>query len=160
MSAIWSRLLSRLRHGREAAAGSLRALWAVAGPYLVRVDSAADGASPQTRLIELPKSAGPLRSVQPADVRGEGVLLVGARLGFLLVRPDAPAQAEIYSDPALDSPLGFNSVAYWPDRDRFVACHGDGGIVQWERGELRRPVDVVRAAELQPPRAGPRHTKC
>jgi hypothetical protein len=136
----------------EAAARSAQALWAVAGPYLVRVDSVgADGASPQSRLIELPESAGPLRSVEPADVQGERVLLVGARSGFLVVRPEAPADAEIYTDPELDSPLGFNRVVYWPDEDRFVGCHGDGGIVQWARGESDRPVDVLRTAELQPP---------
>jgi hypothetical protein len=135
----------------DGAARTAQALWAVAGPYLVRVDAAGgDGAAPQARLIELPESAGPLRSVQPAEVDGERVLLVGARSGFLAVRPDAPAEATIYSDPELDSPLGFNRIIYWPEQDRFVGCHGDGGIVQWARGGTA-PADVLRTAELQPP---------
>jgi hypothetical protein len=134
----------------DGAARRAQALWAVAGPYLVRVDVAGDGTAPQTRLIELPESAGPLRSVQPAEVDGEQVMLVGARSGVLVVRPDAPAQATIYNDPELDSPLGFNRVIYWPEQDRFVGCHGDGGIVQWARGDAA-PADVLRTAELQPP---------
>jgi hypothetical protein len=121
------------------------ALWAVAGPTLVRV-----GAELQTELIPLPGSIGPLRSVQPADVNGKRVLLVGARSGFMVVHPGAGSEPEVYCDPQLDSPLGFSRIVYLPTLDRFVACHGDGGIVQWARGETERPADVLRTAELLP----------
>jgi hypothetical protein len=131
-------------------------LWAVAGPYLVRIDAAQEaGAAHHTELIPLPETVGPLRSVQPADVDGQPVLLVGARSGFLLVRPDDPTRAEIYCDPELDSPLGFSRVVYWSAHSAFVGCHGDGGIVQWTRGDTDRPAEVTRTAELQPPGALP-----
>jgi len=135
------------------AAGVPQALWAVAGPSLVRVDGVGgDGGAPaQVRLIPLPETAGPLRSVQPAEVDGERVLLVGARSGFMVVRPEAPQEPETYHDRELDSPLGFSRVLYWPQQDRFVGCHGDGGIVQWSRGQTDEPEEVLRTAELQPP---------
>ena len=127
------------------------ALWAVAGPYLVRIDAGGGGGAPATELIPLPDTVGPLRSVQPAEVDGRRVLLVGARAGFLLVRPDEPSEPTAYVDPELDSPLGFSRVVYWPAEDRFVGCHGDGGIVQWTRGDGHRPQEVIRTAELLPP---------
>lgn len=126
-------------------------LWAVAGPYLVRIGTGGDGAAPAPELLPLPESVGPLRSLQPAEVDGQRVLLVGARNGFLVVRPDAPSEPQIYADPELESPLGFSRVIYWPQQDRFVGCHGDGGIVQWARGHTYRPEDAIRTAELQPP---------
>jgi hypothetical protein len=121
-------------------------LWVVAGASLVRV-----GSDHRTELLPLPQTAGPLRSVQPAEVEGEHVLLVGARSGFLVVRPDTPSGATAFLDPELDSPLGFSRVVYWPHRSRYVACHGDGGIVQWARDDPEQPVEVLRTAELQPP---------
>jgi hypothetical protein len=74
-------------------------LWAVGGEYLVRIDardasaggSAGGAASPAVELFPLPPTLGPLRSVQAAQVDGERLLLVGARDGFYLVRPDDPA---------------------------------------------------------------------
>jgi hypothetical protein len=55
----------------DAAGRDAQALWAVAGPYLVRIDApGGDGAAPQTRLIELPESGGPRRSGHPAEVEG------------------------------------------------------------------------------------------
>ena len=133
-------LLASAKSGAEAPT-----LWAVAGPYLVHI-----GVEQQTTLIALPETAGPLRSVQAAEVDGEQVLLVGARSGFIVVRPDVPSKTEVYCDPELTSPLGFSRVVHLPKGDRFVACHGEGGIVQWTRGETDRPVEVMRTAELQP----------
>ena len=123
-------------------------LWAVAGPSLVRV-----GEDHQVGLIPLPESVGPLRSVQAADLGGSTVLLVGARSGFLVVRPEAPDYARVYVDPDLDSPLGFSRVAYWAGHESFVACHGDGGIVRWSSGDTDRPAQVLRTQELAPPGA-------
>src|SRR4051794_28711649 len=72
-------------------------LWAVAGPYLVKIDArpafaaagGTPGGLPRTELTPLPPTIGPTRSVQPATVDGERVLLVGCRAGFLVVRPGA-----------------------------------------------------------------------
>ena len=128
-------------------------LWLVAGSSLGRVDHAGDAA--HLELIPLPEALGPLRSVTPADVGGERVLLVGARGGFFLVPRDRPADAVAYVDPGLDSPLGFNRVIYWPGKDTFVACHGDGGIVEWERAAPTFPSNAHRTAELEPPAASP-----
>ena len=135
------------------ASGAARAAapWAVAGPYLVRIDAAGGDAAPTTQLLPLPEAVGPLRSVQPAELDGRRVLLVGARNGFFVVHPDAPSEPQMYADPELESPLGFSRVIYWPQQDRFVGCHGDGGIVQWARGETYRPQEVMRTPELQPP---------
>ena len=147
-------LLASASPGGGARAGPQR-LWAVAGPYLVRVEAADPTGAARTELLPLPETLGPLRSVQSAEVEGERVLLVGARSGLMVIHPDAQTPPEVYADPELDSALGFSRVVYWPQRDRFVGCHGDGGIVQWSRGEVDRPADVVRTAELQPPDTRP-----
>lgn len=132
------------------------ALWAVAGPYLVRIDAAGEiEAAPPADLFALPDAIGPLRSIQPADVDGERVLLVGARSGFMIVRPSDLSRPQIYADPELDSPLGFSRVVYRPADDAFVGCHGDGGIVRWSRGDAARPAEVIRTATLHPPGAQP-----
>ena len=143
-----------LASAKKSATGGGEGLWAVAGTSLVKVVGG-DGDAYRLELTELPEAVGPLRSVQAADVGGERVLLVGARSGFLLVRPDATDEVEIYSDPDLESALGFSRVVYWPARESFVGCHGDGGIVRWARGETYRPAEVVRTAELQPSHAAP-----
>jgi hypothetical protein len=128
-------------------------LWLVAGSSLGRVEHADETA--RLALTPLPQTLGPLRSVQPAEVGGSRVLLVGARRGFFLVPRDRPADAVAYADPGLDSPLGFSRVVYWPDADAFVACHGDGGIVQWSREEPGRPAQAARTADLRPAEAAP-----
>jgi hypothetical protein len=152
-SVLQTLLLASAAPGAGGAAGP-RPLWAVAGPHLVRIDLGSGGAT-QTQLLPLPETVGPLRSVQAAELDGERALLIGARSGFLLVRPDAASEAQVYFDPELDSPLGFSRVVYWPQQDRFVGCHGDGGIVQWSRGDPDRPAEVIRTADLMPPGALP-----
>ena len=119
----------------------------------MRIDGAGEGPAGNhgTHLVPLPETIGPLRSVQPASVDGERLLLVGARAGFTVVRPEMVTPPEVYQDPKLESPLGFSRVAYRPQQRRFVACHGDGGVVQWALGERDQPSDVIRTAELQPP---------
>ena len=125
-----------------------RVLLAVAGPYLVRIDVPEDSSSPKTQLTPLPPTLGPLRSVQGADMDGRRMVLVGARSGFLLVGRDSPDEPTAYADPGIDSQLGFSGVVYLPESDQFCGCHGDGGIVFWQRGKPDAPVRVVRTREL------------
>lgn len=129
-------------------------LWAVAGPYLVHVD--AHASPPQTALHTLPPGLGPLRSVQPAVVNDERVLLVGARGGFLLVNPDVPGEAESYAAPGIESQLGFNRIVYWGPGKGFWGTHGEGGLVGWmpgERAEPSRAIPLGAMALAQPPAA-------
>ena len=60
-------------------------LWAVAGPYLVKID--VHVSPPATHLFPLPPTLGPLRSIQPANIQGESVLLVGAVPGSCVCVP-------------------------------------------------------------------------
>ena len=121
-------------------------LWAVAGPYLVRIEM--QGGAPRPQLIPLPPALGPLRSVSVADVEGGRRLLLGARTGFILVDPQNTAEPELFQDTGFDSPLGFNRVQYWAARRGFVASHGDGGIVFWTAGDSAKPQAAVRPAQF------------
>ena len=123
-------------------------LWAVAGPYIIRIDARGEPANPER--LPLPPSLGPLRSVAAADVEGRRTLLVGARTGFMQVDPKNPAGPEMYSLPGVDSPLGFNRVQYWPSRKGFVASHGDGGIAFWPVGSFEKPQTLVRPDRFLP----------
>jgi hypothetical protein len=106
---------------------SLATLYAVAGPYLIRIDPRQ--APPRPVLIELPRELGPLRSVQPATLDGASVLLIGARGGVMLVAAQDPTNVRSYALPELQSPLGFNSVAV---AGRSIwASHSEAGIVRW-----------------------------
>ncbi len=120
-------------------------LWAVAGPHLARIDFSHP--TPQPQLMELPPALGPLRSVQPADVNGRAVLLVGARGGFFLVPRDDLGAVETYADPGTTSPLGFNRVVYFGRGLGFVASHAEAGIVRWGEGNFAGPIDAYRTAE-------------
>ena len=116
------------------------ALWAVAGPYLIRTDVSVDNPAPE--LIPLPTTAGPLRSVRCED----GRLLVGARNGLLLVDPARPAAAEAYLYPALASEHGFTAATLAGTALR--AVHRDGGVVTWTLGSPAAPASVLSPAEL------------
>jgi hypothetical protein len=122
-------------------------LWAVAGPTLVRIDTASKPA--KTQIIPLPPILGPLRSVQGSSVKGERVLVIGARSGFMVVRPDDPSRPEIFHDPELTSELGFSRVVYWAETETFVACHGDAGIVRWGLNETAAPRFTLRPDRLR-----------
>ena len=115
-------------------------LWAVSGPYLVRVDVKVD--SPQPQLIPLPTMLGPLRSVRAAN----GKLYVGARSGGFVVDPTKPDAATVYRHPTLASEHGFTSVTQI--RDRLWACHRIGGLVAWRIGEPHGPELVHTPAQL------------
>ena len=122
-------------------------LWAVAGPYLVRIDGASR--SPKTELIPLPPTLGPLRSVQASRVNDERVLLVGARAGFMVVRPDVSSEPELYHDAGITSDLGFSRLVYWAEQQTFVGCHGDAGIVRWALNETSSPRATLRTDRLR-----------
>jgi hypothetical protein len=134
-------------------AASARALYAVAGTALVRIDPASDPI--QMVLIELPTTLGPLRSAQPVNLDGEPRLLVGARGGVLLVDPREPKAAVAYAEPELNSSLGFNRAVLLPESNSIVATHGEAGLVRWERGNPAAPASRIRASELAPQGSGP-----
>lgn len=121
-------------------------LWAVAGPYLIRIDTPA-GAPPRPQLIPLPPTLGPLRSVSSLDVDGNRRLAIGARSGIMIVDPANPNEPEVYVESTVESPLGFNQVIYWGRRG-FVASHGDRGIVAWEPGKTDAPTSAIRPSRF------------
>jgi len=121
-----------------------QALWAVAGPCLVKIDAKAS--PPRVDLHPLPPTLGPLRSVQPAQVDGKPVLLIGARSGIMVVSPNSLNDAQLYADPGVDSQLGFNRAIVW--HSGIWACHADGGIVSWELGQTAKPTVTLRPAQL------------
>jgi hypothetical protein len=115
-------------------------LWAVAGPYLVRIDLKGD--TPKPQLIPLPPTAGPLRSVNQMN----GRVLVGARNGVFVIDPAATDQPQTYLDPELTSEHGFSGVTFGPAG--VWGCHRGGGIVAWTEGQFDRPTRTMRASEL------------
>jgi hypothetical protein len=114
----------------SAAQATERSLYGVAGPFLLRL-----GTTPQqVRAIDLPRDAGPLRSVQSTTLDGRPHLLIGAQRGLLLVEPESPEAARIYLDPELES--------LW-------ATHSDGGVVMWHVDQPARPALVLRAQAIR-----------
>jgi len=103
-------------------------LWAVAGPSVLRIDARVSPAKIET--IPLTTQLGPLRSVQPANIRGKQVLLVGARTGIIAVEPDQPEQAALFIDSSIESELGFNRAIVCGQR--VWGCHGEAGLVAWQ----------------------------
>jgi hypothetical protein len=128
-----------------------KGLWAVAGPYLVKVDPRVS--PPKLELIALPETLGPLRSVQPAEVDGQGVLLVGARSGVMVVSPDKPGEPQLYNDPDVVTQMGFSRAIAW--RHGIWACHADAGIDGWEQGVTDHPGTMLRPANLAPSAPAP-----
>jgi hypothetical protein len=126
-------------------------LWAVAGPYLVRIeaDKPIDGRTPpKPQLFPLPPTLGPLRSVQIEEIEGRPTLLIGAQHGFFLVRQDALAEAKAYHDSGFESPLGFNRVVYWPRHGQLCATHSEAGLVSWDLNAPAAPMKVMRPAAM------------
>jgi hypothetical protein len=115
-------------------------LWAVSGPYLVRVDVKVD--SPQPKLIQLPTDVGPIRTARVEN----GIMLVGARSGVLVVDPTNPQDAQVYCHPTLASEHGFTSVTQIGDH--LWACHRDGGLVGWAIGCTPQPEMIFTPAQL------------
>ena len=113
-------------------------LWAVAGPYLVRMEG---DESPRPELIPMPADLGPLRSVR-GD--GSGGLLLGCRAGVLRAAPDSPNDAVQYCDPDVNGQLGFNSAIL--TEDQIWAAHGEAGLVCWNVNEPDKPHYAIRPA--------------
>jgi hypothetical protein len=131
-----SMLRSLLLASAQQADGRCPALWAVAGPSLMRIE--ATDATAQPKLFTLPTDLGPLRSVHPAEIDSAPALLIGAQRGFFLVRPDDPAATKTFAYPGLESSLGFNRILHaGPDRG-FFGTHGEAGLVHWPAGENPR----------------------
>jgi hypothetical protein len=120
-------MLETLLLATSSAAGVEQAMWAVAGPNLVRVDPRAE--TPATQVIGLPTDLGPLRSVQAGDLNGQRGLLIGAQSGVMWIDPQRPQEAQKFADRAVTSPLGFNSVV--ATSNMIFATHGEAGLVAW-----------------------------
>ena len=145
-------LLLASSRGPEAA--PRQSLWAVAGPYLAKIDSADPMRKPE--LLPLPSDLGPLRSVQLADIDGSPALLVGAQRGFFLIHPDDPAKPSPFVLPS-ESALGFNRILYWSATKGFCGTHGEAGLVRWDSQNGAAPATVIPPSALGAPGPGPRH---
>lgn len=118
------------------------AIWAVAGPSLVKVDTK----NLVAQSVALPGDLGPLRSVTHGRGEGEGKLLVGARAGVMVVDPSQPGQVQTYLDPGVTSQLGFSRAMMW--HSEIWGCHGEAGVVVWKIGEVDQPMRAMRPADL------------
>jgi hypothetical protein len=117
-------------------------LWAVAGPFLARIEPG-EASSPKVDLVPLPNTLGPLRSVQPARLGAQDILLIGARNGVLMADRDRPLNdVRSFADAELTSELGFNRVAAFGER--ICATHADGGFVAWSVDGASQPLERVR----------------
>jgi hypothetical protein len=131
-----------LAAGKDQAGGA--SLWAVAGNALVKVDGRATPVA--TEMMALPETLGPLRSVQPARVDGQEVLLIGARSGVMTFDPETRA-TQAYRDASIDSQLGFSKALTWDGK--IWACHGDAGVVAWTPGQFDAPSLTIRPGQLR-----------
>jgi hypothetical protein len=125
-------------------------LWAVAGPYLIKIDRAA--ASPRAELIPVPATLGPLRSVQ-SD--GAGGLLIGCRSGVMRLDPNRPDFAAIYPDQEVTSQLGFNAAVL--ANDRIWGAHGEAGLVCWKLDQTSAPAVAIRPKDASVANFSPRN---
>lgn len=98
-------------------------LWCVSGTKLVR----AGADSRQLDVEELPQDFGPLRSVRVDALNGAQVLLIGARSGVFVRKPDASSTRFVASQ--CESQLGFNGALVLGSR--LLATHGALGLVEW-----------------------------
>jgi hypothetical protein len=129
-----------------------RLLWGAAGPSLLRIDPRAK--SIKVEVIALATDLGPLRSSQSAELDGQTVLLVGARSGVMIVRPDAPQETpRMYRDEEISSQLGFSRAVIW--QNQIWACHGEAGVVAWDLNSADAPKAVFRPANFPPLSAKP-----
>jgi hypothetical protein len=115
-------------------------LWAVAGPYLIRIEG--DDAA-RAELIPVPTGLGPMRSVR-GD--GTGGLLLGCRSGVMRINPDSPNAAVQYQDSDVNSQLGFNAAVMVDDS--IWAVHGEAGLVGWKLDQPQRPFQAIRATSV------------
>ena len=136
---------------QAAGAAAQATLWAVAGPFLLKVSASGpiDGRTPpRPELHSLPTTLGPLRSVQEIEVDGRPILLIGAQRGFFRVDATDLSRLTAYCDATFESPLGFNRVVYWPRRQQYCATHGEAGLVCWNAASPVAAARFIRSAAL------------
>jgi hypothetical protein len=122
-------------------------LWAVAGSSLLCINARIS--PPKIQTIELPIKLGPLRSIQSRTIDGKSVLLIGARTGVMAVDPSRPDEAALFSDPSIQSELGFNRVIVCGQR--IWGCHGEAGLVAWHLDKPAEPeTRITVPVDLQP----------
>lgn len=95
-----------------------------------------DGARPVTpaRRLTISGTAGPVRSVQVAEVGGRQVLLLGAQRGLYTMPIDRAEPDETYPVPGSPSPRGgFNAAAF--AEGRLFASHSELGLYEWKFGD-------------------------
>jgi hypothetical protein len=117
------------------------AVWAVAGPNLLRVDPRTT--PPKSQTLPLPTTQGPLRSVQSSGLNNR--LLVGARSGVFDLDPSQNA-SDAYTDQSVVSQLGFNQALIW--NNELWASHSEAGIVAWKLNQSDRPMLAMRPVNL------------
>jgi hypothetical protein len=124
---------------------SPKVLWGVAGPSLVRIDPRATPI--KIELFSLPIDLGPLRSTQLAQHEGHPLLLVGARSGVIIAKPDALTESpRLYHDQEISSQLGFSRALIW--QNQLWACHGEAGVVTWDLNSPDAPKSIFRPASM------------
>jgi hypothetical protein len=99
-------------------------LWCAAGNSLVEI---VGGDSPAPRVIPIPQTLGPLRSIRAGT---DGELLLGCRRGILRFQPDSDQPPASFEDSKLESQLGYNAAVI--AGDRLWATHGEAGLVYWD----------------------------
>jgi hypothetical protein len=132
--------------------GERQVLWAVAGPHLIKIESddADSIASPRSQLFSPPEALGPFRSVQGDRLDGKQYLLIGARSGVLLIDPQSPTDATLYTDSGTASSLGFNAAKI--AGGKIWATHGEAGLVAWDIAQPDKPALTIRPAAGMSPR--------
>lgn len=117
-----------------------QALWAVAGPNLVKISPGKAGGKPE--VMPLPSSLGPLRSVQPMG----GHLLVGARSGVFQMEASDLSKLTAFTDSSISSQLGFSRAVEW--NGQVFGCHSEAGVVGWTMDQPASPAFVLRPGDL------------
>ena len=115
-------------------------LWAVAGPSLFRIDAALE--NPVPKLIPMPTTVGPLRSLRFCG----NTLWVGGRCGLLRVDPSDPTKVLAYHYPGLTSEHGFTAAT--AVAGNVWACHKEAGLVRWKHDQPAAPIAVFKPATL------------
>ena len=82
------------------------------------------------RRVNLSSAAGPLRSIRVGRLGDQSVLLVGARRGVHVIRPDGERLALGLLPDGTEPAGGVNSAALLGDR--LYATHSEVGLARWE----------------------------
>lgn len=98
------------------------------------------------RQIALPDTLGPIRSVTATRIEDAVRWLIGARGGVMVVDPDRPAEAHLFTITKTDSPLGFNAVAVDSTNGRIVATHSTFGLMTWPLDRAGAPVALLASS--------------